>query len=177
MLNNTTQCRITDTYELPFDISPVTITASAEPLTVCFVTPKDGAVFATVTSGNKNDYTYNWYLETVKAAPDFTSTPLAPVTDLAAGNYIVIAIDNLDAGCEVSDTVTVTDDRVIPIVMATPLAPVTICDPARPDGVAAANVGGDVINHTFDWFINAPPAVHPFTLDLRPQIWVQEYIL
>ena len=158
VLNNTTQCSISDTYELPIDVRPVTITASAEPLTVCFNTPKDGSVFAAVTSGNKNDYTYNWFVGTVKAVADFTSTPITPVTDLAAGNYIVIAVDNMDASCVVSDTVTVTDDRISPIVIAAALNPLTICDPARPDGVAAANVGGDVINHTFDWFINAPPS-------------------
>jgi gliding motility-associated-like protein len=58
----------------------------------------------------------------------------------------------------VSDTVTVTDDRIIPIAVAAPLSPLTICDPTNPDGVAAANVGGDVINHTFDWFVDAPPS-------------------
>lgn len=158
VLNNTTQCSIAETYELPVDRRPVTITASAEPLTVCFDTPKDGAVFATVTSGSKNDYTYNWYFGTVKPAADFTSTTIAPVTNLAAGAYIVIATDNMDATCIVSDTVTVDDSRIFPLVTAEALNPLTICDPARPDGVAAANVEGDVINHTFDWFVNAPPS-------------------
>ncbi|MBA4057116.1 MAG: hypothetical protein C0490_20555, partial [Marivirga sp.] len=50
------------------------------------------------------------------------------------------------------------DSRIFPVVLAEALNPLTICDPARPDGVAAANVEGDVINHTFDWFLNAPPA-------------------
>jgi len=158
VLNNTTQCNITETYELPIDIRPLTIAVSAEPLTVCFAAPKDGGVFATVTSGNKNDYTYDWYLETVSGAPAFSSTPIGPVTDLDIGNYIVVATDNFDATCIVSDTVTVTDDRIIPIAVAAPLSPLTICDPANPDGVAAANVDGDVINHTFDWFVNAPPS-------------------
>lgn len=162
VLNNTTQCRITDTYELPIDVRPVTITASAEPLTVCFVTPKDGAVFAAVTSGSKTDYTYNWFIGTVKASPDFTSTPIAPVTDLSSGNYIVRAIDNLDAACMVSDTVTVEDLRVFPVVSAMSLNPLTMCDPAKADGVASANVNGDVVNHTFNWFVNAPPAGSPF---------------
>ncbi len=158
VLNNTTQCRISDTYELPVEIRPVTITASAEPLTVCYDTGRDGSVFATVTSGSRNEYTYNWYIETVKAVADFTSTTITPVTNLPAGNYIVIAVDNFDATCEVSDTVTVNDRRIAPIVIAEPLSPLTICDPARPDGVAAANVEGDVINHTFNWYTTVPPA-------------------
>lgn len=158
VLNNTTQCNIVETYELPVDTRPVNITASAEPLTVCFDTPKDGGVFATITSGGKNDYTYNWYFQTVKAVADFTSTTLAPVTDLTSGVYIVVAVDNLDATCNVSDTVVIDDNRIFPNVIAESLNPLTICDPARPDGVAAAHVDGDVINHTFDWFINAPPS-------------------
>jgi gliding motility-associated-like protein len=162
VLNNSTQCSITETFELPLDLSPVNITASAAPLTVCFDPGKDGSVFATVTSGNKNDYTYEWYIETVQGAPAFTSTTIAPVTDLGPGNYIVIATDNFDAACTISDTVTVTDERVLPVVAALALSPLTICDPASPDGVASADVGGDVIHYTFNWFVNAPPAGVPF---------------
>ncbi len=68
----------------------------------------------------------------------------------------------MDAACMTSDTVRVNDRRIHPIATAEPLAPVTICDPARPDGVAAANVGGDIIYHQFDWFNNAPPTGAPF---------------
>ena len=111
---------------------PISMTASAEPLTVCIDTQKDGSVFATVTNGSKNDYTYNWYFQTVKATEDFTSTPLAPVSGLGIGNYIVKITDLMDAGCVTSDTVRVDDGRISPIASAVPLAPVTICDPARP---------------------------------------------
>ena len=162
VLNNTTQCDVTDTYELSLDVMPISMTASAEPLTVCIDTQKDGSVFATVTNGSKNDYTYNWYLETVKATEDFTSTPLAPVSGLGVGNYIVRITDLMDAACITSDTVRVNDSRIHPIATAEPLAPVTICDPARPDGVASANVGGDIVYHQFDWFNNAPPTGAPF---------------
>jgi gliding motility-associated-like protein len=158
VLNNTTQCSITDTYELPMDIRPVSMTASAEPLTVCYQTPKDGSVFATVTSGNKNDYQYLWYLETVKATEDFTSTPIAFVTGLDIGTYIVRAVDQTDVACFASDTVRVNDSRVTPTVVAEPLAPLTNCDPTLPDGVAAAHVNGSIVYHRFDWFANTPPA-------------------
>ena len=162
VLNNTTQCDVTDTYELQLDVMPISMTASAEPLTVCIDTQKDGSVFATVTNGSKNDYTYNWYAGTVKVTADFTSTPLAPVSGLGVGDYIVKIADLMDAACVTSDTVRVDDRRLFPIATAEPLAPVTICDPARPDGVAAANVGGDIIYHQFDWFNNAPPTGAPF---------------
>ena len=158
VLNNTTQCKITDTYELPIEIMPVPMTASAEPLTVCIETARDGSVFATVTNGSKNDYQYLWYEETVKATEDFTSTPLAFVTGLGVGTYIVRAVDQTDAGCFASATVTVEDMRVMPVVVAQALSPLTMCDPSRPDGVAAANVDGQIIYHTFDWYANAPVA-------------------
>ncbi len=158
VLNNTTQCTITATYELPLDVRPISMTASAEPLTVCFDTNKDGSVFATVTNGYKNEYDYFWYEETVKPTEDFTSTPLAPITNLDIGNFIVRIVDQNDPSCIVSDTVRVDDGRVMPIVIAEPLAPLTICDPARPDGVAAAHVNGAIIYHRFDWFTNAPPS-------------------
>ena len=89
---------------------PISMTASAEPLTVCIDTQKDGSVFATVTNGSKNDYTYNWYAGTVKATEDFTSTPLAPVSGLGVGNYIVKIADLMDAACVISDTVRVDDE-------------------------------------------------------------------
>ncbi len=75
------------------------------------------------------------------------------VTNLPAGNYTVVAIDKLDPGC-VSPTLTVTIDneQIIPVVTATVLKGLTICDPARPDGVASADVGGDVVHFSFDWF-------------------------
>jgi gliding motility-associated-like protein len=168
VLNNTTQCSIAATYELPIDVRPITMTASASPLTVCFDPPKDGSVFATVTSGSRTDYTYNWYVNTVKASADFTSTPVGPVSDLGVANYIVRIVDNLDATCVTSDTVTVADERIFPIVTAAALNPLTMCDPAKADGVAEAHVNGDVINHTFNWFVNAPPAGTSFYTGSQP---------
>lgn len=158
VINNSTQCIITDTYELPNEKRPVTIASSGEPLTVCFTTPKDGTVFAAVTSGSKNDYTYNWYSQNVKATPDFTSTANTPVTNLSPSTYIVIAVDNLDATCFVSDTVIVRDEHVNPIASAISMNDLTVCDPSNPDGVASASVDGDFINYTFDWYASAVPS-------------------
>jgi gliding motility-associated-like protein len=150
-------CDTTAVYELPLNIHPVRSTASAEPLTVCHDTNKDGSVFATVTGPESNKYNYEWFIETVKANADFVETFNTPVTGLTAGNYIVKIVDQDDATCFLMDTVRVDDRRIYPIVFAEPLAPVTICDPSRPDGVAIANVDGDIIYHDFDWFINTPP--------------------
>ena len=160
--NNSTQCKLTDTFELPNEKRPVSIASSGEPLTVCFVAPLDGSVFATITSGNKNDYTYNWYLGSIEAVPDFTSTANIPVNNLSPASYIVVAIDNFDASCFASDTVTVRDERVNPVATALPLSDVTVCDPAKSDGVASVSVAGDYINYTFDWYAAATPTGSPF---------------
>ena len=156
--NNTTQCRITDTYALPSVKQPLTISASAEPLTVCYSTNRDGSVFAVVTSGSQNEYTYSWYAGTLKASPDFTSAPNSPAIDLSPGAYIVMAIDKLDATCFVSDTVVVQDKRITPVATALALRPVGNCDPARPNGIASVSVNGDFINYAFEWYASVPPA-------------------
>lgn len=161
VVNNTTQCITTETFELPLEMITVPISASAEPLTVCFDTNKDGSVFAVATNGNKNAYDYFWYHTAVKATADFISAPTGPTSDLSAGTYIVKVIDKTDAACFASDTVIVQDKRVYPVVAAESLAPLTICDPAKPDGVASASVDGSIVYHRFDWYSNAIPAGTP----------------
>jgi hypothetical protein len=157
-LNNTNQCVTQDTYVLPLDVVPVTITASAAPLTFC--NTNNGAVFATVTSGGSTLYNYNWYNGNVaKPATDFSGKSN---NSLTSGNYTVVAVDQADNFCQSSPvTVKVTDERISPIVSASMVAPLTICDPAKPDGVAKASVSGDVINYTFDWYNGNPPAGAP----------------
>ena len=157
-VNNSNQCSDMETFVLPLEVVPVTITASASPLTSCIV--NDGAVFGTVTSGNSNSYNYNWYIgNTIKAAADYTGKQ---VNNLSNSDYTVVAVDQADAFCEsVPETVTVDDANVFPLVSAMQVAPLTICDPARPDGVATASVNGDVINYSFDWFLAAPPSGTP----------------
>ncbi len=161
VINNTSQCRVTDTYVLPVETSPILLTASASSLTFCN-TPYDGSVFATITSGSQNQYDYNWYDETVKVTPDFTSIVGTPFLPLDSGNYIVIAVDQLDATCTASDTVTITNERVFPKIIAQSLQSLSVCDltfsPA--DGVAEASIEGeDVIDYAFDWYRDDLPPV------------------
>jgi gliding motility-associated-like protein len=160
VINNTTHCEITDTYQLPEDKKPVSMTAWASPLTSCVEAQKDGTIFATVTGNESQNYNYDWFIDTVKPVADFTRIfSDGPIVGVDANhNYIVIITDKDDAACVVSETVRVEDGRIYPVVAAEPLAPLTICDPARPDGVAAANVSGSIISHRFDWFIGAPPS-------------------
>jgi gliding motility-associated-like protein len=159
VLNDDTKCSITKTFFLPEEIKPIMLAASAAPNTSCIDTQKDGSVFAIVTGGAHGNYDYDWFRDTIKPTADYSSTaPDWNVTGLDDATYIVVVTDKEDAGCTTTETVVVEDVRIYPVVTAEPLAPLTICDPARPDGVAAANVDGSIISHRFDWFIGAPPA-------------------
>lgn len=149
-------CKITDTYTLQQVTSPITLNASASPLTFCKI--DDGAVFATVTSGSSNDYDYNWYIgPTVKAAVDFSTVPqlppVPPASNRAAGDYTVVAVDRNDMTCETSPiTVTIANEQVMPIVTVMAISPVSICDDSNPNGTASASVGGNFIDYTFEWY-------------------------
>jgi large repetitive protein len=147
--NTTNNCTAKDTYVMPFIVSPITMTTSSSPMTSC-ISP-DGSVFASVTSGSSNDYTYEWSIgNVVKSPADFTGKLIG---NLPNQSYIVVATDNLDSFCKLVSTPLVIDDaRVNPTVVAMQVSPVTSCDPLQANGSASASVDGQVTNHTFRWF-------------------------
>ena len=158
VMNNSNNCSITATYVLPLEIVPIAISASASSLTFC--SSDNGGVFATVTSGNSNNYTYQWYIgNAVKATTDFTGKQNS---NLPAGDYTIVAVDQSDVFCaSVPQTVTLENAQILPAITATAIEPLTMCDPARPDGVASATVNGDIINYTFDWYQGDPTSGAP----------------
>src|SRR5690606_32730660 len=100
VINNSNMCSVTDTYVLPLEVMPITISATASPLTNCDT--DDGEVFATVTTAGSNNYTYLWFMgNQVKATTDFpqVAQPAKTISGLPAGEYTVIAVDNSDGGC------------------------------------------------------------------------------
>ncbi len=149
VLNNSNNCSVTETYVLPLQVVPVALSASALPLTFC--SSDNGGVFATVSSGGSSNYDYQWFAgNTVNATPDFTGKQN---NTLPAGNYTVVATDRFDAFCvSAPQTVTIDDAQIFPEVAALALGPLTICDPARPDGRATASVAGDVTHYRYDWY-------------------------
>ncbi|WP_333818798.1 gliding motility-associated C-terminal domain-containing protein [Ohtaekwangia sp.] len=165
--NNTSHCKVKDTYQLSQDTAVVTMTASASPLTYC-VNP-DGTTYAIITSPSPDDYDYKWYIgTTVKASPDYTGKL---VTGLVQNTYLIVATDKTDVVCTVSDTVVVDDMRIYPVVTAQAVSPRTNCDIIKADGVASASVGGNVVDYSFDWYgktITPPPfGTGPQVGDLR----------
>ena len=145
--NLTTFCVSSDTFALGITVGPIELIANSTPRTNCVV--DNGSVSAAVSNGGA--YTYEWYIGTTPGAtPDFTGTPLDSVQ---TGSYTVVATDVNDAAC-VSDpvTVTVVTDTIPPVVDVMQKAPVTNCDPTKPNGVAVASVNGGFIGYTFDWY-------------------------
>ncbi|MBL7856430.1 MAG: gliding motility-associated C-terminal domain-containing protein [Cyclobacteriaceae bacterium] len=167
VINNSNQCRIVETYTIQLDTALVTLTASAAPVTFC--STDNGEVFATVTSGNSNDYDYNWSIgPNAILPPDFVGKLFG---NLGTNDYTVIAIDQADNFCQSNvETVTVDDDRVPPIVTAIAINAVTNCDPTLPNGFASASVGGSILGYTFDWYENFPPAGVPLNAQSTPEI-------
>ncbi len=158
VLNNSNNCRVSDTYVLPVNVRPVEISASATPLTYC--STDNGGVFATVSSGSSNDYDYLWSVgDVVKAIPDFTGKQNST---LPAGNYTIIAVDQADNFCQSApQTVTIENFQTFPTVTTDMVAPLAMCDPTRPDGAARAHVNGNVVNYTFDWYEGNTPTGSP----------------
>jgi hypothetical protein len=155
--NVTNNCKIVDVYTVPLTVNEVQATTSASPLTNCLA--DDGSVFGAVTNDVALDYTYNWYNGvTVKASADHAGQL---VNNLPAGQYTMVAVDNVDNFCaSLPQTVLVTDERMLPVVTTTIVSPVTNCDPAKANGgVSAAIANGDIVAFTFDWFNGGlPPA-------------------
>ena len=146
---NSNGCWAVDAYSVPLIVNPIVLTASATPLTFC--SSDNGEVYSTIVNDNKFDYNYFWAKgASVNPPVDYTTNS---VSNLPAGTYTVVAIDNLDAACvSPTFTVTVNNEQVIPVVSARVLKNLTMCDPTKPDGEASADVGGDVAHYTFDWY-------------------------
>jgi large repetitive protein len=154
--NKQNNCWAVDNYELPLKVYPVDLSASASPLTVCLVDNLDGKITANTTRHGHTGYTFNW--SRIDGATSTAISSSREVQNLFIGAYRVNVVDKDDAACFASATVTIDDLRAYPTVVANPLAPLTICDPTRPDGVAEASVEGQIINHHFNWYTGATPA-------------------
>ena len=146
-------------YTLLTEIRDILLSANATDVTNC-VNP-DGTLFATVTSGNSNNYDYFWYIgSSVTSTPDYTGKN---VTGLDMGDYTIVAVDQADPSCtSVPITLTIGDGRMYPELELVPVNPVTNCDASRPNGAAIATANGTDIGFTFDWFVGTGISGSPF---------------
>ncbi|MDZ4715467.1 MAG: gliding motility-associated C-terminal domain-containing protein, partial [Cytophagales bacterium] len=91
--------------------------------------------------------------------PDYANMPLVPgfvesftQPGLAEGTYTVRITDN-NTGCIAVKSGPIDDTRINPVVTVLQDNPMTICDPARPNGQLAATAdGGKVGGYQFGWF-------------------------
>lgn len=156
--NNSNQCFADETFNLPVEVKPIAMSTSASPRTSCG--PEDGVVFATVTSGGTLNYRYEWSIgPTPTATPNFVGRTYSSRRE---GSYTIVAVDNADNSCRTQPvTLTVRDERQYPVVNATAIAPLSICDPSNPNGVASASVNGSVIDHRFEWYLSSTATGSP----------------
>jgi hypothetical protein len=102
-----------------------------------------------VTSGSPNNYTYTWYTGAViGGTPTYSGKQ---VNGLDKGTYTVVAVDNADAFCQATETVSVADSRVFTAPIAVQIAPLTNCDVARPNGVASASVNTNGVKDSINY--------------------------
>jgi large repetitive protein len=155
--NNDNNCSVAATYTLTVSVIPVPLTASAaSPMTSCSV--PNGQLFATVTNGFSNDYTYTW--RNASGALEGTGKQLF---NRGVGTYTVTAVDNLLSGCIAGPlTVVIDEGRTFPVATAAQVAPLTACTAAFADGIASASVSGNVVDYTFDWYVGTAVAGAPF---------------
>jgi hypothetical protein len=160
-INNSNQCKAFDTYHLPLIVAPVSVSASTSALTNC--APLNGTLFATVTSGSPGNYTYTWYSGAVVGG--LPSYPTKLVTGRDQGTYTVSAVDNADAFCLATTTVTIDDKRDFTVPIAVQISPLTNCFVAPANGVASASVINngvkDSISYVFQWYLGTNTAVAP----------------
>ena len=150
-----------------------TVTATSTPVANC-QTPNSGSVNAEATIGGvvqaPAGYTFNWYFH--NNTNNTRGSVLPPVygsgktrTGLPAGFYEVETINNATQCKSVPFVIEVQDNRILPDVVITELAPQTSCDPANPNGrlQATVSINGVVqapAGFTFAWFVgqNTLPA-------------------
>lgn len=182
VINNSNNCSVRDTYTLDQEVAAINAMVTGLPITFCTFDPalniKDGAINAAIVSVNNtsysslsSEYDYFW------SGPQGTFSPNADYNGQQKGNYEVFAVAKNDPGC-VSQTVNVTlvEEFVYPVVTATPVMPVSNCDPTIPNGTASASVGGNITDYTFEWYEGIPSVVGgpnfvvggPEASDLKP---------
>jgi len=143
ILDSTSFCTYTETYELVTEINTVNISSSSTSITNCDY--DNGSVFATVTSDGS--YSYSWTDENGNVIGTTKE-----IDSLSAGEYTVVATDNSDSFCEATATVTVINDPITPQLELEEIAPLSVCDLTLANGAARASVNGDFIGYTFEWF-------------------------
>ncbi len=150
VVNNATGCSSTAQVSIGNNQVPPVAATATTPMTICSL-PANGTASANV-GGNITDYTFYWFKGNVNtpniASPDFTG---ATYSQLTAGFYTVVAVDNATTCQAASAVVQVMDNTVLPTISTTKTDN-TSCDTGNQTGKATANVGGVTAGYTFTWY-------------------------
>ncbi|MEN8249983.1 MAG: gliding motility-associated C-terminal domain-containing protein, partial [Bacteroidota bacterium] len=129
-------------------VIPEIILTEDNPLTNCFVDQPNGQLTASV-NGVVGGYDFEWYTGT-----DTTGTAIHDeyrLSELTTGTYTVVVTDQLTHCINIASG-EITDGTVTPPTpTATVLHHQEMCIPPY-DGEVTADVNGDVLDHTFDWY-------------------------
>jgi hypothetical protein len=132
------------------DIHIPQVAISSAPSTYCGTGNGNGTAVAYV-SNPSSIYYYEWYLgNQVKAQADHTGEVW---NDLDPGFYTVKVTDRRIGTCvSTPATVEVLDASAPPAVIITQTAPLSNCDPNRPNAELRATVNGQVDGFKFAWY-------------------------
>ncbi len=151
-------CENTRTFEIEeLQVIPV-VNASATNITYC--TEENGTLFASIPAfDNSRTFEFYWYNGNYDQQPTDVSTQVGTtqrgqkLEKVSAGNYTVFAVEVGGMGCiSAPAKVTIQDATQIPQPTARMDAPVSNCDPLRPNGQASVHVGGNITNFNFSWY-------------------------
>lgn len=171
--NKATNCFTDRAFTFQVDTAAIRAIASSIPISSCVT--NNGGLFAAVTEGNANAYSYQWYSGNgVGTQPAFVGKVIqtAPL-----GFFTVIAKDPTHDFCNsVPAVIEVKDGRIYPDLQITELSPVTYCDTDRPNGAARASVEDASVHYRFDWFtpndLNTPFYVGAQVSGLSPTEYI-----
>ncbi|MEQ9425113.1 MAG: gliding motility-associated C-terminal domain-containing protein [Cyclobacteriaceae bacterium] len=170
---NTEDFPMADDVDNPLDLR-VSVSANTNCINPQFGILPNGVAASSIVDAPKSASNYNFYWFSGTTIPasvtDFESASNfieinQLVDSLAAGDYTVIAIDNEDNFCtSLPVTVVIPDESDNPRIELDQVAPLTNCDPLRPNAEAVASTpSGKISFYSFDWYVGTDTTgVEPF---------------
>ncbi len=148
--NTTTGCEATAEYTinevLTIPVPAVTVTDQD----AC--DPPNGSLSADV-GGQTAGFSFYWFIGNVGtptlANADYTT---AAVTDLVAGDYTLVVVDDVNQCQSAPEVHTINDNTSTPVINLLSLTDQGSCDPANPTGSISVDADGTTSGYTFRWF-------------------------
>jgi gliding motility-associated-like protein len=172
VLNPRNNCWIEDTHTIELEAIEFSVWPNSTPITQCpnpfLGIVENGATFASVTRADglpvsQDNFDFHWYDENDN--PIDVAPSLENLSSAYLGRDIkVIAFDKMDnrAACQSAPAIVRLSKTLLPVpISLAVLAPVSNCDEDIPNGMASANVDGDIVNYLFSWFDEDGAAMLP----------------